>query len=68
MAERLAEVGMVEKISHVTVWKALRGGDAGHGNLRLRRHKRREIKPADDKGTARSREVRAPARPSVRKV
>ena len=68
LAERLAEVGMVEKISHLAVWKALRGGDAGHGNLRLRRHKRREIKSADDKGAARSREVRAPARPSVRKV
>ena len=40
LAERLVELGMVEKISHVTVWKALRSGNVGDGNLRLRRLKR----------------------------
>ena len=37
LAERPAEVGMAEKISHVAVWKALRDGDGSHGNIRLRR-------------------------------
>ena len=47
LAERLAEVGMVEKISHVAVWKVLRSRSGDDSNLRLRRHKRRTIEPSD---------------------
>ena len=43
LAERLVELGVVESISEVTVWKALKSENVGGRNPRLRRLKRRTL-------------------------
>ena len=62
LAERPTEVGMVEKISHVAVWKALRDGDGSHGSIRLRRPNDERLSPQTPEG---GREPAAPAPPPV---